>query len=231
MTKSKDEQIEDLKQKIEDLEKKHEKEIEGLKFIYQILRHDLLNILTILKSSLNIFKETNDDQLLADMYSYIKKATKLIRTIRELESTYGKPNLLPYQIRKVITNVIKAYKSMNFEIEVDSYLYVIADNALSITIDNIVNNAIKHGRASKITIKAREEDKYFYLSIADNGCGIPEEIKTKIFEDGFKFGETGNTGIGLYIVKKLITRYGGEVTVQNNQPCGAIITLRLLKAK
>ena len=60
------------------------------------------------------------------------------------------------------------------------------------------------------------------------GKGIPDEIKARIFEEGFKFGETGNTGFGLYIVNRTMEKYGGSVVVKDNHPRGAIFELRLL---
>ncbi len=64
----------------------------------------------------------------------------------------------------------------------------------------------------------------------DYGIGIPDEIKDKVFDDGFHYGETGHTGIGLFIVKKTIEEYGGMVFVEDNTPQGEVFIIRLKKA-
>jgi len=51
-----------------------------------------------------------------------------------------------------------------------------------------------------------------------------------IFDEGFHYGESGHTGIGLYIVKRTIEEYDGEVLVEDNKPHGAIFVIRLKKA-
>ncbi|MCF7793756.1 MAG: hypothetical protein K9N09_04600 [Candidatus Cloacimonetes bacterium] len=54
-------------------------------------------------------------------------------------------------------------------------------------------------------------------------------MKPKIFEEGFIHGETGHTGIGLYIVKKTIDRYEGSISVYDNEPKGVVFEINLLK--
>jgi signal transduction histidine kinase len=66
--------------------------------------------------------------------------------------------------------------------------------------------------------------------VADQGKGIPDEVKARVFDEGFTFGETGNTGLGLYIVKKTMERYGGSVVAKDNRPKGTVFELRLLLA-
>jgi two-component system sensor kinase len=66
------------------------------------------------------------------------------------------------------------------------------------------------------------------MRIEDFGKGIPDEIKERVFEEGFAYGETGRSGLGLYIVKKVVERYGGRVEIENNSPRGTVVILRLI---
>jgi len=65
--------------------------------------------------------------------------------------------------------------------------------------------------------------------LSDEGIGIPNEIKYKIFDEGFQYGENGHTSIGLYIVQKTVEDYGGEVFVEDNKPQGAVFIVHLRK--
>ena len=79
---------------------------------------------------------------------------------------------------------------------------VLADEALISVFDNIIRNATIHGKADKIRIKIENKDELCEIRIADNGSGIPEEIKNEIFDEGFSYGDNRGSGLGLYIVRK-----------------------------
>jgi signal transduction histidine kinase len=114
------------------------------------------------------------------------------------------------------------------EFDVEGDCMIMADEALIPALDNIINNAIVHGRTGKVMVEIRSDPvrKTCEMRIADLGRGVPPEIKGLIFQEGFRYGETGNTGLGLYIVKKTMERYGGQVLVEDNQPRGAVFVLR-----
>ena len=85
---------------------------------------------------------------------------------------------------------------------------------------NLVENAIKYGKNNgKVTIGGRKlEDGKVEISVCDDGPGIPEESKERIFErfyrvDRARSRETGGTGLGLAIVKHIVSAHGGEVWV------------------
>ena len=63
-----------------------------------------------------------------------------------------------------------------------------------------------------------------------NGTSIPDKIKNKIFEEGFYYGRSGHSGIGLHTVRKTIERYGGSVSVEDNESHGAVFIIELRKA-
>jgi len=106
-----------------------------------------------------------------------------------------------------------------------------ADDSLSSVIDNIIRNAVNHGKADRITITTGKEGDLCEVRIADNGTGIPDEIKGKVFEEGFIHGDTGHTGLGLHIVEKAMKSYGGYTWVEDNEPEGAVIILRFKMVK
>ena len=67
----------------------------------------------------------------------------------------------------------------------------------------------------------------YSIKIADYGKGIPESIKENIFEEGISFGDSKGSGLGLYIVKKTVERYGGSIIVEDNTPQGTIFIIKL----
>jgi signal transduction histidine kinase len=106
---------------------------------------------------------------------------------------------------------------------------VLADEAVSSVFDNLFNNAITHGKADKINVEIKKTKKGCKVRVSDNGLGIPDEIKDKLFEEGFTFGDEGHSGLGLYIVKKTMDSYGGSVHVEDNKPKGTVFILTFMK--
>ena len=79
-----------------------------------------------------------------------------------------------------------------------------------------------------IKIKTWEADQAIYVSIADNGCGIPREQTVKIFEPFFTTKEIGKgTGLGLSISYDIIKKHKGEIEVNSEVGKGTEFKIRL----
>jgi signal transduction histidine kinase len=102
-------------------------------------------------------------------------------------------------------------------------------------IRNLVDNAIKFNvYDGRVELRVEEKDRYFEIAVADSGIGIAEENFDIIFEkfrqiDGSTTREYGGTGLGLALVKELITLHGGHVWVQSRVNEGTIFTFTLPK--
>ena len=98
---------------------------------------------------------------------------------------------------------------------------------------NIVDNAIKYTpKGSVITISTQKNGNMLSVSIADNGNGIADEIKDKVFDMFYtganKIADSRRSlGLGLALCKTIITAHGGEISVTNNKPHGAVFTFTL----
>jgi two-component system sensor kinase len=91
-------------------------------------------------------------------------------------------------------------------------------------------NALAHGNAQQVEISMELTDSMCRIRISDDGNGIDEEIKHHIFDEGFSCGSGSHSGLGLYIVKKIVERYGGNIIVENNIPRGTTFVLELPSA-
>ena len=216
---------------IEDIieRKKMEEEInrhrEQLKLINTILRHDLANNLAVIKSAIRIFKVKKDESILDEASLNIDKSAELIQKMREHESLITKESLKVFEISEVIKQVMENYPDIEFAIKGKKEIF--ADDALNSVIDNIFRNAVVHGRTNRIDIEIGAYKDRCYVRIADNGTGIPDKIKEKIFDEGFKYGKKAHTGMGLYIVKESVKKWGGSIFVEDNKPKGAVFVLIL----
>lgn len=100
--------------------------------------------------------------------------------------------------------------------------------ALRSIADNLIENAAKYSPAgTTITVAVVQGREGWRLTVTDEGAGVPAEEKDRIFERFYRGGseETRNapgTGLGLYIVQRLVQRLGGGIQVRKRSPHGAI---------
>ncbi len=99
------------------------------------------------------------------------------------------------------------------------------ETALYQVIDNLLNNAIKYNNKEvcEIDIKCTDKGNYYEVSIEDNGPGIDDKDKERVFDlfDNLKTQKKNSTGIGLATVKKLIAETNGRVWVEPSKKQGA----------
>jgi len=197
-----------------------------VKLINKILRHDLTNNLTVINSALRLYNRTHDEKMLHEATKNIKKGFELIDRMRELELYISDHNNLTiYNVMKVLKEILTNYPNIEFKISGKGQ--VIADEAIYPIFDNIISNAIKHGGAEKIDVTVSEENGFANIMISDYGSGISKNIKNRIFEERFTYGNSGGSGLGLYIVKTNIERYEGEVEVLDHLPKGTTFLIKL----
>ncbi|MCC7575534.1 MAG: PAS domain-containing sensor histidine kinase [Methanomethylovorans sp.] len=212
-----------------ELERSQENLTEMLMVINKILRHDISNDLTVLSMSLDAFKENNDPEYLKMSHKALNRSFNRIREMRKLENVItNQLELKPYDLHDVIAEVSKNHP---IEIDMKDNCIVMADEGLYSVVDNIIKNAVDHGHATRIEITLNaKNDGSCSVRMADNGIGIPAEIKQYIFKEGFRYGTTGNTGLGLYIVRMIMDRYG-SIAVEENGPSGAAFLLNFKRSR
>ncbi len=98
---------------------------------------------------------------------------------------------------------------------------------------NIVDNAIKYTPpGSEISIRTYRKNKYIITEVADDGPGIPDEAKPRIFDMFYTANvriadSRRSMGLGLALCKSIITAHGGSISVENNTPCGTVFRFTL----
>ena len=100
-------------------------------------------------------------------------------------------------------------------------------------IQNLVENAVNYSpEGTKVTVSSMVEDGIVTITVIDQGIGIPESEKDRIFErfyrvDPARSRQSGGTGLGLSIVKHVATKHGGEVSVWSVEDVGSTFSLKL----
>jgi signal transduction histidine kinase/Tfp pilus assembly protein PilF len=214
------------------IQKKH-KELEAYKddllLTNKILRHDVANDCSVMRSAINIYHRSPDEAMLQEIENRLNKIIATIKNQRDLVGKKAKTHKLKELDLAAICSKLAA-EHQQVKIKVKGKAKVLADEKIYSVLENLLNNSLLHGKASRIMIEICAKTEFIEIRFADNGQGIPDIIKSKVFMEGFFYGESGHTGIGLHIVRYTIERYGGTIAVEDNQPQGAVFVLKLRKA-
>gem|GEM_PF-1528813 len=214
------------------IEKKNIEEMnKTLRVVNSILRHDILNNLTVVGGSLEIYKMKKEERFLVSASTAVDKSVDLIKKMKEVETTISPKEMKQMNVRAMLEEMVTKYAGQKMTFRITGEGTVLADEALSSVFDNIINNAIVHSGSPIMNMAIKQgggEGGITEIRLADEGVGIPNEVKPKIWQEGFRYGKSGQSGLGLFIVKKVLERYGGTITVEDNQPKGTVFVVRLL---
>ena len=102
-------------------------------------------------------------------------------------------------------------------------------NKLLRVLQNLVYNAADalKDRAGRIVISGRCADGAAEICVQDNGPGIPEDIKQRLFEPFVTSGKKGGTGLGLAIAKSIVEAHHGQIRCESTPGSGAAFYVRL----
>jgi two-component system phosphate regulon sensor histidine kinase PhoR len=128
-------------------------------------------------------------------------------------------------------------RGITVEVAVPEAITVKADpKALDQILVNLIDNGVKYARPEgRVWVEAREVGDAVRIEVRDDGPGIAEKHRERVFErfyraDQSRSRDAGGTGLGLSIVKHLVESMGGEVGVEPNAPRGSIFWLQLPRA-
>ena len=102
--------------------------------------------------------------------------------------------------------------------------------ALEQVVDNLLLNALKHSGASRVTIRLSSDRDDWRLQVVDNGGGIAFEDQQMIFENFAVAAHStrgAGTGLGLWIVTRLVQAMDGEITLESSPGTGCVFTVRI----
>ncbi len=182
-----------------------------------------------------------DSQKLLMLSTVDADADRLTRLISELLDVAridsGRLSLMkePLNLPAVVSRQLAPLSASNgrgitVESEGDPTVWADADKLAQI-VANLVENAVRHGGGNvAVTVIART-DGGAELVVDDEGEGIPEEIRSRIFTKFWKHGQRGGSGLGLYIVGGLVAAHAGTVSVESAPSGGARMRVILPEGK
>jgi len=209
-------------------------------FLHSLLRHDVGNKAQITQGYLQLIK---DYDLLEEVEEYVEKARQstvdgidIIEKVRKLRKIEKKEDISDIDLDSKMNEIISKYKSQleekNIILERNEFgREVKGGSLLEELFSNIIENSIRHSNCDKIRIDSQIKEDKFVITVEDDGEGISDDLKEKIFDKGFKSGESAGTGLGLYMVKEIVEGYDGSVEVKDSELGGAGFDVMLKRAE
>lgn len=183
-------------------------------------------------------------EFLTDMSEEIDRLTRIINrllTLSRLDSG-ADMNLSKVDISALCAGVVESLRKLANEKDIEiTYTKPETDNSF-IEVDydkiyecvyNIVVNAINYTpEGGHVQTRVSFEDSLCIIAVEDDGPGIPDEEKLKVFDrfyrlDDSRARDTGGTGLGLAITKEAVLLHGGKITVTDSETGGSIFTIAL----
>ncbi len=135
----------------------------------------------------------------------------------------------------LVENSQLASRERNIEVVVETHIelepFFFDAEKLLIALQNLVDNAIKYTLpGGRVTIMTEKQGDYLQVKIKDTGVGIPKEEIHKLFSKFFRATnvihlQTDGSGLGLFIVKSIIMRHGGQIWVDSEETKGTTFTV------
>jgi len=189
-----------------------------LNLITSITRHDINNKISVILGYLGIAKEAISDPLVAEYISKIETATSTIQSLIGEARVYQELGSKEPQWQDLESTLPRSHIPANITLNADVRgIDVYADMMLGKVFFNLLDNSIQHGQHVKeITVSSGQSREGLTIVWADNGVGIAEGEKEKIFERGY--GK--NTGLGLFLMREILALTGSPSGKPGSQEGG-----------
>ena len=201
---------------------------EDRRVIHKTLRHDVLNQIMVARGNIELYKMSDREGHLAKAIAAMDKTVEIIQLTRDLERALesGRP-LEDMDVRQLAMAVLADMDTGAVEVRLNGDLMIVADEAMASVLGNLIGNAITHARPETVSINMWEDDIGKHIEVRDDGRGVPQDLRESLFEEGTKGGGSEGTGMGLYLVRNTIERYGGGVRYFPGEPRGSVFRIDL----
>ena len=199
------------------------------------LRSPLTGVRGFVHALLNRWDKLNDEQKKLMLNTVASDADRLSRLIGDLLDVaridtgrlqmHTRPCDVVALSERVVASVQHA-TATRITLDVHEVPMVAADpDKVTQVVTNLVENAVRHGAGDvAVTIEPDPSDPaYVAITVVDQGEGIPEELRQRVFTKFWTASSGGGSGLGLYIVNGLVRAHGGTVTIADRAGGGASI--------
>jgi two-component system osmolarity sensor histidine kinase EnvZ len=190
--------------------------------------HDLRTPLTRLRLALEMMPPREElRQDVAEMTADVEEMERMIGGYLAFARGEGAEQAEPVNLSAVLEEVAASARRSGAEVAVDAPMALtlsLRANAVRRAITNLVDNARRH--AHRVAIAAMPQGQMVYVTVDDDGPGIPPERRESVFRP-FESDTGGGTGLGLTIARDIVRAHGGEIVLEDSPLGGLRARIRL----
>jgi signal transduction histidine kinase len=210
-----------LERRIRELERENDR-LEGR---MKVLSHDLRNVLSVAVSHLELAREKRDGEHLRAVARSNERMEELLEDLlASREVGLRVDDAGPVSLADCAHRSWRAVDTERAELVVESSRWIVADaDRLTQLLENLFHNSVEHGPTEgspevTVAIGVRDDGAGFFVE--DDGRGLTNRERDRIFEEGFSTAEDG-TGLGLSIVSEVVDRHGWSMEAKAADSGGA----------
>ena len=209
-----------------------------MEFINSILRHDILNGMTVIRARAEFLESDLEgrhgeyaDTIVRwcdDINDFVERVQIVLNALSGSDAIGVKPVEATERLADELERLRQTYSEISFEAALPAESWVQANDLLSDVLGNLVRNAVEHNDPDDLEVSVSVEAgaETTTVRVADNGRGIPPAERERVFRRGETHAKSAGSGFGLFFVDAMVDAYGGEIHIEDNDP-GAVFVLEL----
>lgn len=220
-------ELHNLKESMNETTKKLEEYDTEQRVFFQNVSHELRTPLQIIKTNAEGIEYSliDKDKASSIIKDETDKLSELVEDIIYLSRLEARSNDMVYtenDLRETLSYTVERYRTVFkkknieivYEFDDDPVMFKYDEKSMERAFHNLISNALRYTK-DKITISCKRQEGRIIIKVEDNGTGISKEQLPNIFDRFYK-GEKGVHGIGLSIVKSIVTSYNGRIEVDTS---------------
>ena len=207
--------------------------------------HDLKGPLASILGIVNLAKLEIRNEAMEKYFSMIESSVKrldhtLLDLIELARSRKGSSKMSSVNVKRLVNEILDSLKHIsnfdriNLQVSIDPAIEITADKVLMLSVfQNLIHNAINYSNQQnpRILIQVEESEDGIELEIADNGKGIDELIRNKVFDMFYRgHPDSNGSGLGLFIVKNALEKMKGQIRFESETGKGTVFYVSIPNA-
>jgi signal transduction histidine kinase len=204
------------------------------------LRSPLTGVKGFVQALLNRWDKLTDEQkklMLTTVHSDSDRLSRLIAELLDVAridtgrlSLYPRPSDVEVLVRRVVDSVQESTsRTITLDIEGELPEVMVDPDKFTQVVTNLIENGVRHGEGT-VTVTLSEMPGWadfpgVHMTVDDQGAGIAEEIRQRVFTKFWKHGARGGSGLGMYLVNGLVKAHGGMLDIDDAPGGGARIAI------
>jgi signal transduction histidine kinase len=208
-----------------------------LRVFDRVLRHNLRNDMNVIRGEATVVHDEASNEIADRAERIVETSDQLLRTAEEEREISALLRKTPRRgtvtvgplLRDVASSIRSDYPGATITVNCPDEAVMQATRRFGRAIDELITNAIIHNDAQspEVDVSVTQADRTTRVEVADNGPPIPEREKDVLMKPTDRTPVNHTTGLGLWLVKLIVSRSGGTLTFDENPPTGNVVGVNL----